>query len=70
MAPSAISYTPPEGVKTSELTAAAVSQKIADQSTLKPLDASKLKFTRTSTPMTVPQPDDPIIATCSQCTDQ
>jgi branched-chain amino acid aminotransferase len=33
------------------------------------LDASKLKFTKTSTPMAVPAPDDPIISTCSQCSD-
>ena len=39
------------------------------QSSLRPLDASKLKFTRTTTPMTVPAPGDPIIATASQCTD-
>lgn len=68
MAPSAISVTPPEGVKTAELTAAAVAHKIA-QTGLQPLDAAKLKFTRTTTPMTVPEPDDPIIATSSQCTD-
>jgi len=68
MAPSAISLTPPEGVKTSELTAAAVAQKINETQT-HPLDASKLKFTKTTTPMTVPEPDDPIIATSSQCTD-
>jgi branched-chain amino acid aminotransferase len=37
--------------------------------TLRPLDASRLRFTRTTTPMTVPQPGDPIIATASQCTD-
>lgn len=68
MAPSAVSMTPPEGVKTAELTAAAVSQKI-NQTGLQPLDASKLKFTRTTTPMAVPEPNDPIIATSSQCTD-
>jgi branched-chain amino acid aminotransferase len=33
------------------------------------LDASKLKITKTKTPMTVPEPGDPIIATASQCTD-
>jgi branched-chain amino acid aminotransferase len=70
MSPSAISVTPPHGVKTSELTAAAVAQKISTQALeLQPLDASKLKFTRTTTPMKVPEPDDPIIATASQCTD-
>jgi branched-chain amino acid aminotransferase len=36
---------------------------------LAPLDASKLKFAKTTTPMSVPQPGDPIIATSSQCTD-
>jgi branched-chain amino acid aminotransferase len=36
---------------------------------LRPLDASKLKFTKTSTPMAVPTPDDPIISTGSQCSD-
>jgi branched-chain amino acid aminotransferase len=69
MAPSAIPATPPEGVKTAELTAAAVSQKIELAAHLQPLDASKLKFTKTTTPMTVPEPADPIIATSSQCTD-
>ncbi|PMD56970.1 putative branched-chain-amino-acid aminotransferase [Hyaloscypha bicolor E] len=39
------------------------------KTTLRPLDASRLRFTRTTTPMTVPQPGDPIIATASQCTD-
>lgn len=68
MAPSAISVTPPEGVQTAELTAAAVAQKII-QTGLQPLDASKLKFTRTTTPMIVPEPNDPIIGTSSQCTD-
>ena len=68
MAPSAVSMTPPEGVKTAELTAAAVAHEIK-QTGLKPLDASKLKFTRTTTPMTVPEPNDPIIAAQSQCTD-
>jgi branched-chain amino acid aminotransferase len=81
MAPSAV--TPPQGVQqTSELTATAISQKIAETApaqlrqlngfettTLRPLDASKLKFTKTTTPMAVPQPGDPIIATASQCTD-
>ncbi|KAE8454095.1 hypothetical protein EG329_007873 [Mollisiaceae sp. DMI_Dod_QoI] len=81
MAPSAI--TPPNGVQqTAELTTAAVARKIAEtapgltsngldtgMATLQPLDASKLKFTRTTTPMSVPQPGDPIIATASQCTD-
>ncbi|TVY83518.1 Branched-chain-amino-acid aminotransferase, partial [Lachnellula suecica] len=80
MAPSAI--TPPRDVQqTSELTASAVAQKIAEtapglltgenavETALRPLDASKMKFTKTTTPMSVPQPGDPIIATSSQCTD-
>ncbi|PMD44259.1 putative branched-chain-amino-acid aminotransferase [Hyaloscypha variabilis F] len=78
MAPSAI--TPPHGVQqASELTAAAVAEKIAQtapgllkngtKTTLRPLDASRLRFTSTTTPMAVPQPGDPIIATASQCTD-
>ena len=79
MAPSAVSITPPHelgGVQTAELNAAAVAKKIAQAiptsngvETLKPLDASKLRFTRTSTPMSVPSPGDPIIATSSLCTD-
>ncbi|EHK17279.1 uncharacterized protein TRIVIDRAFT_42417 [Trichoderma virens Gv29-8] len=36
---------------------------------LRPLDASKLKFTKTTTPMAVPKPGDPVIATHAQCTD-
>jgi branched-chain amino acid aminotransferase len=80
MAPSAI--TPPDNVQqTAELSASAVAQKIAQtapelingsngvESSLRSLDASKLTFTKTKTPMTVPQPGDPIIATSSQCTD-
>jgi hypothetical protein len=72
MSPSAISNTPPRDVQqTSELTAAAVSKKIAviEDGPLPHLDASKLKITKTTTPMTVPQPGDPIINTSSQCTD-
>ena len=79
MAPSATSVTPPHevgGTQTAELTAAAVAKKIAQATPisngvehLNPLDASKLRFTRTSTPMSVPEPGDPIIATASQCTD-
>lgn len=69
MSPSAVVATPPQGVKTSELTASAVAQKIEAATQLQPLDASKLKFTKTTTPMTVPEPGDPIIATSSQCTD-
>lgn len=34
MAPSAVAITPPEGVKTSELTASAVASKLAKQATL------------------------------------
>jgi len=80
MAPSAI--TPPQHVQqTAELSASAVAQKIAQtapelvdrsngvETSLRSLDASKLTFTKTKTPMTVPQPGDPIIATSSQCTD-
>jgi branched-chain amino acid aminotransferase len=37
--------------------------------TLRPLDASRLRITRTTAPMAVPRPGDPIIATASQCTD-
>ncbi|CAG8949813.1 hypothetical protein HYFRA_00004137 [Hymenoscyphus fraxineus] len=75
MAPSAI--TPPHAIQeASELTAAAVEKKLAQTATavnvvskLKSLDASKLIFTKTKTPMSVPAPDDPIINTSSQCTD-
>lgn len=80
MAPSAI--TPPQQVQqTAELSASAVAQKIAQtapellsnangvETPLRSLDASKLIFTKTKTPMAVPQPGDPIIATSSQCTD-
>lgn len=69
MSPSLVSVTPPEGVKTAELTAAAVAQKIEVAAHLQPLDASKLKFTKTTTPMAVPALGDPIINTSSQCTD-
>ncbi|KAF4636232.1 hypothetical protein G7Y89_g1843 [Cudoniella acicularis] len=75
MAPSAV--TPPHEVQqTAELTAAAVAHKLAEttkqpngQSALRLLDASLLKFTKTKTPMTVPEPGDPIINSSSQCTD-
>ena len=80
MAPAAI--TPPQDVqRTAELTASAVAHKIAQtapglvdgangvETSLRPLDASKLTFTKTTTPMTVPKAGDPIIATSSQCTD-
>jgi branched-chain amino acid aminotransferase len=83
MAPSAITPPHAHGVqKTTALTAEAVAQKIAQtapevakangiatETTLAPLDASKLIFTRNKNPMTVPEPGDPIIATASQCTD-
>ena len=68
MAPSAVPLTPPEELSISDLPAAAVAQKISHFG-LQPLDASKLKFTRTSTPMTVPEQDDPVIAASTQCTD-
>lgn len=45
--------TPPEGVKTAELTAEGVKHQFDAQSGLAKLDASKLKFTRTTTPMSV-----------------
>jgi branched-chain amino acid aminotransferase len=80
MAPTAI--TPPQDFQqTADLTASAVAHKIAQtapglvngsngvETSLRSLDASKLKFTKTKTPMTVPQLGDPIIATSSQCTD-
>ncbi|KAH8685975.1 putative branched-chain-amino-acid aminotransferase [Tricladium varicosporioides] len=76
MAPSAI--TPPHEVQqTAELTAAAIAHKLAEtskktngtQQADRPLDASLLKFTKTKTPMVVPEPGDPIIDTASQCTD-
>ncbi|EKD16574.1 uncharacterized protein L3040_001316 [Drepanopeziza brunnea f. sp. 'multigermtubi'] len=79
MAPAAV--TPPREVQqVKELNSAAVARKIAEtapeltnnnapEGGLRPLDASKLKFTRTTTPMAVPAPGDPIIATASQCTD-
>lgn len=77
MAPSAV--TPPVQ-SGNELDSAAITRELGQttselikngktESTLRPLDASKLKFTRTSTPMIVPAPGDPIIATTSQCTD-
>lgn len=79
MSPSAISTTPKETVQTSELTAAAVASKLAQTttvapqktngSTLAPLDASTLKFTRNPNPKEVPALDDPIRDTSSFCTD-
>ncbi|PBP16297.1 putative branched-chain-amino-acid aminotransferase [Diplocarpon rosae] len=79
MAPSAIA--PPREVQqVKELNSAAVARTISEtapelvnkhvaEGGLRPLDASQLKFTRTTTPMSVPAPGDPIIATASQCTD-
>ncbi|KAI9738466.1 MAG: hypothetical protein M1818_005363 [Claussenomyces sp. TS43310] len=80
MSPSAISTTPPNGMdKTTDLAASAIEQKIAEtapalskiasDSKLAPLDASKLKFTRNTTPKTLPALDDPIRNTSSFCTD-
>ncbi|KAH8596334.1 putative branched-chain-amino-acid aminotransferase [Bisporella sp. PMI_857] len=71
MAPSAISptITPAKGVKTAELTASAISHKLKKQNGLQPLDASKLIFTRTTTPMTVPEIGDSVANSASQCTD-
>ncbi|RDW91177.1 putative branched-chain-amino-acid aminotransferase-1 [Coleophoma crateriformis] len=68
MAPSAVT---PAGIEpASALTAAAVSQKLNGSApTLRPLDASKLTFSRTTAPMAVPELDDPIIKTSSQGTD-
>ncbi|CZS98503.1 probable branched-chain-amino-acid aminotransferase, mitochondrial precursor [Rhynchosporium graminicola] len=77
MAPSAITPPVQSGDK---LNSAAVARKLAETApeltkngkiddTSRPLDASKLKFTRTTTPMNVPAAGDPIIATASQCTD-
>lgn len=65
MAPSAVSATPPQAVQTTaDLTADALEQKLSatgpGDSKLAPLDASKLTFTRTTTPRTVPAVDDPI----------
>jgi hypothetical protein len=56
LTPPAVSATSLDGVKTAELTASAVAHKIDAESELQPLDASKLKFTRTLTPMTVCSP--------------
>lgn len=72
MAPSAISQTPTKDVQQSdELLAAAVTKKIAttEFGTLPHLDASLLKITKSTTPMSVPAAGDPIINTGSQCTD-
>jgi branched-chain amino acid aminotransferase len=73
MAPSAMPITPPEDTlnvqKTSDLSAAAISKKLTSIPTLAPLDASKLIFTRTTNPGTVPSLDDPVIKTASKTTD-
>jgi branched-chain amino acid aminotransferase len=82
MSPSAISVTPPlEVQRTSDLTAATVSQKLADTAPVQPkptngtiplqtLDASKLIFTRTTTPSPVLDfSDQRIKPTSSVCTD-
>jgi len=81
MAPSRVSVTPPEEVQqTSELTAAAVEHKLEDtapaqslhpngHTSLAPLDASKLIFTRTTTPRPLPALDDPCRQNSSFCTD-
>ena len=71
MAPSAITpaATPPHGIKTAELTASAITHKLEAQSTLQPLDASRLKFTRSTTPMVVPEIGSALANSASQCTD-
>jgi len=65
--------TPPEDTQqgvTSDLTAAAISKKLSNvKPTLSPLDASKLIFTRTTNPGTVPEFGDPVIQTSSKTTD-
>ncbi|KAG9246450.1 putative branched-chain-amino-acid aminotransferase [Calycina marina] len=71
MAPSAITAatTPPHGIKTAALTASAVYHQIEAQSGLRPLDASKLIFTPTTTPMSVPAKGDAEAYISSQCSD-
>jgi len=81
MSPSADPITPPEDIQqTSELTAAAVAKKLSNtaptkarlsngKSSLQPLDASKLKFTRTTTPQDALDFSDPLVNTSSVCTD-
>lgn len=76
--PTSPPVTPPHEVqKVSDLTVAAVTQKLA-QTCLEakqshpvhaPLDASKLRLKYTKNPMKVPALDDPIRSTGSQCTD-
>jgi len=81
MSPSAAPITPPEDIQhTSELTAAAVAKKLSnttpaqaklfnDASSLQLLDASKLKFTRTTTPRETLDFSNPLVNTSSVCTD-
>jgi branched-chain amino acid aminotransferase len=77
MAPIAVSITPPEGVQlTTELAAAAAARKLTDTSSLsnghsglQPLDASKLKFTRTIAPRPALEDGDPLLNAASECTD-
>jgi branched-chain amino acid aminotransferase len=82
MSPSADPITPPEDIQhTSELTAAAIARKLSNTtpakatllngtSSIQPLDASKLKFTRTTTPRDTLDFSDPLVNTSSVCTDQ
>lgn len=71
MSPSAMPITPPDDVqRTSDLTADAITQKLSNVTpVLSPLDASKLKFTRTKNPQTVPDLGDPVFQTGSATTD-
>src|SRR5277367_1445902 len=81
MSPSAAPITPPEDIQhTSELTAAAVARKLSNTapaqaklfigtSSLQPLNASRLKFTRTTTPREALDFSDPLVNTSSVCTD-
>jgi branched-chain amino acid aminotransferase len=81
MSPSAAPITPPEDIQhTSDLTAAAIARKLAatapaqsqftnGTSTLQKLDASKLKFTQSTTPRQTLDFSDPLVNTSSICTD-
>jgi len=75
MAPSALSTAPKAAQTGADLTAEAVGQKLSStgpfngDSKLAPLDASKLVFTRTTTPRAVPALDDPIRNVSSYATD-
>lgn len=81
MSPSAVSITPPQHIQhTSDLTAAAIARKLATTApapakysngtpSLQRLDASKLKFTRTTTPRETLDFSDPLVDTASVCTD-